>query len=165
MKCWPSPVVCSVVIGGIGLLLINAGCHNVRRAEVDRAQAYPPDFALQFYVQAPASSRDPMTRQAQHILQADRRLRVALGDGVTPETFPPPTRMLTTRQVAKLYRRVAAAALDRSPPASPLVTDSPGITYHIRVTADGHVIDCRRAPDDGPVSAILSLLVVYRGGR
>ena len=56
-------------------------------------------------------------RPAQYILEPDGTLRVAVGAGVDPGTFPPRTRRLDPRQVERLWTLVESAGLASDAPS------------------------------------------------
>jgi hypothetical protein len=86
--------------------------------------APPRDFWLGITVTGPirestaAYEAQPRSmRPGRYVVEADRILRVALGPGATPESFPPPTRRLTPAEFADLYHAAQDAGL--------LTTDHP----------------------------------------
>lgn len=95
------------LLGAIAAFL--AACGATRHP----VSGVPGDFGLAITVLA---SRDEpglarAQRPAQYILEPDGTLRVAVGAGVDPGTFPPRTRRLDPRQVERLWTLVESAGL------------------------------------------------------
>ncbi len=103
---------------------------------VTEAADPPGDFTLGVTVLAPTPATSPRTaanaptpparrparRPARYVMESDRVLRVAIGDGVAETTFPTQTRRLTRLEVARLWGDVASAAWLQTAPG---VADSP----------------------------------------
>jgi hypothetical protein len=96
----------------IVLVLMLGGCVGQERREVpvaDVPEAVPADFALGLTVYSPARLAEDVRslpralRPARYVLEADHLLRVAIGSGATPTTFPPATRQLDDEQVQRLW--------------------------------------------------------------
>ncbi|MEZ6233937.1 MAG: hypothetical protein R3B68_07085 [Phycisphaerales bacterium] len=88
----------------------------------------PGDFGLAITVLAtrdePGLPRPQ--RPAQYILEPDGTLRVAVGAGVDPGTFPPRTRRLDPRQVERLWTLVESAGLAADAAGTPVSGAGPG---------------------------------------
>ena len=87
----------------------------------------PGDFGLAVTVLASRDEPDrPRSqRPAQYILEPDGTLRVAVGAGVDPGTFPPRTRRLDPRQVERLWLLVESAGLAGDAAETPGSDDGP----------------------------------------
>lgn len=107
------------LVVGLGLSgLIGAGCGSTPAAAGDSA---PADFSLAVVVRVPEADADAWTaadrsapraqRPARYLVEADDVLRVMLGPGALPRTFPPPTRRLTRAQVESLWAKIREAGL------------------------------------------------------
>ena len=124
----------------LAALLLLPACGATRHPEV----GHPTDFALGITVLADRDApRQPRHRRpAQYLLEPDGTLRVAVGAGVEPSTYPPRVRRLSRPQVERLWTLVDAAAYNADHPAvlsDPLAfrpTPRDGWAL-IDVTADG----------------------------
>lgn len=179
-------------LGMVGAALawvgLAAGCRATSAADPANGPAYPPDFALVFFVDGLSGSRraeppDPRRRSAQHVVTADRWLRVALGPGVGPDHYPPATARLHPDQIAELYRLADAAGLTpgsatdagtepQTTPDAPLGGDRRGVdptspvAYRVVLTAHGRRVATTVDPARNPAAAaLLDELIRLRGGR
>ncbi len=91
----------ALLLLGLLLSLPLTACGSTRHPRTGT----PGDFALGVTVlgtrEAPRQPRSQ--RPAQYILEADGVLRVAIGAGVDPATFPPRVRRLSARQTDRLW--------------------------------------------------------------
>lgn len=81
----------------------------------------PADFSVAIVVRVPEAQADAWTagdrsqpratRPARYLLEADDLLRVVVGPGGVPKTFPPPTRRLTREQVEAVWARLRDSQL------------------------------------------------------
>lgn len=106
-----------------GLLIVFlSGCAwgGGRAGRADRFEAAlggaepPEDFVVALTVLGDPSGAGgrsrPGLRAARYVVEADGVLRAAIGQGVTPSTFPPMTRTLDDGQIRDLWRLASAAA-------------------------------------------------------
>lgn len=136
------------------LALVLAGCHTALPDPASLADR-PHDFVLAatVYAPAPADGATPRARRpARYIVEADATLRTSIGQGSGADTFPPPTRVLSTRQSDRLWALLRDSGLlepgNRYLLPAP-VTEAPGtlaaaidVTYrggraHLLVPLDG----------------------------
>lgn len=109
---WITAYVAGVALGAIG------GCSSTAPAA---GAETPADFSVAVVVRVPEAQADAWTaadrsqpravRPARYLLEADDLLRVVIGPGGLPRTFPPPTRRLTRAQVDGLWARVRDSGL------------------------------------------------------
>ena len=102
----------SALLGLTLALLLLPACGATRHPETGS----PGDFALGVTVlgtkDAPTLPRSQ--RPAQYLLQSDGVLRVAIGAGVEPSTYPPRVRRLSQRQVERVWSLVQAAGITQT---------------------------------------------------
>ncbi|MEM1107197.1 MAG: hypothetical protein AAGH99_00725 [Planctomycetota bacterium] len=158
------------VWGAAIFTLALAGCVSPDRQAVLDAAAYPPDFTLEFFVTAdeplPGETGSPANRPAQHVVTPDRKLRAALGPGVSPRFHPPTTALLSKAEMTDLYRLAEASAEAEAGLAPISAAARPAVVYQLRFTAHGQPAALRTLPDRNPkAQALLDRLVQLRGGR
>lgn len=155
-------VLMALTLLAIGLCM---GCQTTDTEPTAMAgREYPPDFALVFTVQPQGlvAVSDPMYQPAQYVVESDRTLRVALGPGVHPDLYPPPTAILKPQEMVDLHRLVANGALMQ---AASEPTDDADIAYHLAITADGRTNRLTTTPTATPAAAdLLRKLIALRGG-
>src|ERR1041385_7118821 len=90
------------------LPLLLTACTNPAREQVVEAMAAPPDFSVQVFVQGEANAGDanPMRQTSQNLLQPNRKLRVAAGEGTRPDYFPKLVRVVSGAEVESVYQVV-----------------------------------------------------------
>lgn len=95
------------------LLGLLGGCGATRHPEA----GVPGDFALAITVLRETAGRDVprALRPAQYMVDVDGTLRVAVGPGVGPTTYPPRMRRLSPAQVARLWSLSESAGLAEFP--------------------------------------------------
>jgi len=107
----------------------------------------PPDFALVFAVE-PAENdgleervepTDPLLRRRTVIiLEADRTLRVAVGEAARPRLYPDTTAILSPARRDALYRYIAdAGLLTTAERDQTRAIDTAGPRYRVAITAHG----------------------------
>ena len=171
-----APLRLPQLIATLILLLTLTACTTSRRQANLDAAAYPPDFALVCTVTAPDDPHTdpaadpppllPRYRPAQHLLEPDRLLRVALGPGTHRGLYPPPTARLQPAQVAELYRLTARLKTSNPNPPHASPPDPAGINCRLSFTANGTTTELRGDPQQWPeLDALLQQLVQLRGGK
>ncbi|MCC6676707.1 MAG: hypothetical protein IT436_06145 [Phycisphaerales bacterium] len=108
----------AAIAAGVAALWAGGGCSSTPPAPSAEA---PADFSVAVVVRVPDAQADAWTagdrsqpravRPARYLLEADDLLRVVIGPGGLPKTFPPPTRRLTKSQVDALWHRVRDSGL------------------------------------------------------
>lgn len=136
-----------------------AGCSSSRPVGPVAKEPTPPaDFSVAVVVRVPDSqaeawtaadrSRPRAVRPARYLLEADNLLRVVVGPGGMPKTFPPPTRRLTRAQVESVWARLSG---------TPLLTEGEAVSRE--------ALGQEFADRPGPVSEPTALIVVRADGR
>ncbi len=152
----PRTLAIWILIGG---LLV--GC-KPGPIELPQAGDVPPDLTVLFHVAGDPDARARTERPAVYLMEADRTLRVALGDGTTPGTYPPVTARLSHRQARQVYDAVADGGLMWIDMPGELSPGEP--VYTLEITADGRTRRMTTTPADTPqTTPLLSTLADFTG--
>ncbi len=144
------------------------------------AAEYPPDFGGVVTVTSAVDLEPARHRSAQHLVQPDRLLRVALGPGVHHRFYPAPTAKLSPAEMANIFRALRdvdardtrpktglpdAAEKDPAGTLDPQFDDT-AVWCEVTYTAYGQTIELAGDPrQNPPLDAVLQMFVDLRGGR
>lgn len=138
------------------------------------SSAPPPDFTLAITVLTRESAKadsDPRTtarplRPGRYILEPDGQLRVAIGRGATPATYPPAMRRLTAEQRREAWELADRAGLASIPAAEsidaerpPPIVSRPTALVYVRARGERRGTEVALdSPDAEPARALIDRL-------
>jgi len=150
-------------------LTLLAACTSPARDPELEQLGVPPDFAVDLYVRAARgeSSDNPLRQTSKTVLEANRKLRVAVGDAARANYYPKIVRIVDAPQVEQAYAIVHNANLmiePTSPDAEAIQSGTKtGVLYQVTLTAFGRTHTYATTPTESPPTAqLLKKLVDLR---
>ena len=115
----------------------------------------PSDFVLTVNIRGDSGPHEPGRYPSQYIVEPDRRLRAALGAGVSPHYYPKLTRVLTPGQMQSLWEQIERNHLTAEPTsptaeADLLGTTSAPVLYRVTIISHGRTHRYATTPAESP---------------
>ena len=152
----------------VGTITGLAGCAAMTVDQPANRLHPPSDFALVLHIQGHDLAADPAHYTSQYIIEPNRKLRTALGQGTTAKYFPDLTRQLSPIEFDVLSELVLQNHL-MAEPTSPGVEEqavppqAASTIYTVSITSNGRTNRYATTPHESPATfSLVKTLIRYR---